>query len=78
MRKTNEEKGLLAKLASGVLDGNEEREIMFLLARKPYITAREMSMHIGFSTRKISWIREELHEMGRSFGKILREKAIGK
>lgn len=35
-----------------------KKEIMVLLTRKPHITAKERNVYIGFSTRKISWIRE--------------------
>lgn len=44
---------------------NDERKIMVLLARKPYITAKEMSVQTGFSTRKISRIMRELRETGK-------------
>lgn len=46
-------------------DNRDEREIMALLAKKPYITAKEMSMQTGFSTRKISRIMRNLRETGR-------------
>ena len=36
-----------------------------MLEKDPYITAREMSMYTGFSTRKISRIIRELRETGR-------------
>ena len=38
---------------------------MVLLAKKPYITAKEMSMQTGFSTRKISRIMRDLREAGK-------------
>ena len=46
-------------------DNNGVRELFALLEKDPYITAREMSMYTGFSTRKISRIIRELRETGR-------------
>ena len=46
-------------------DNNDERKIMVLLTRKLHITAKEMSVYTGFSTRKISRIMRELRETGR-------------
>ena len=46
-------------------DNNGIKELLALLEKEPYITAREMSMHTGFSTRKISRIMRELRETGR-------------
>ena len=46
-------------------DNNGVSDLLALLEKDPYITAREMSMHTGFSTRKISRIMRELRETGR-------------
>lgn len=43
-------------------DNSDETEIMALLAQKPFITAKEISVQTGFSTRKISRIIRELRE----------------
>lgn len=57
-------------------DNNDEREYLVLLARKPYIIAKEMSVNIGSSIRKVSRIIEELHEIGRIFRCVLRERLL--
>ena len=46
-------------------DNNGVRDLLALLEKDPYITAKEMSMYTGFSTRKISRIMRELRETGR-------------
>ncbi len=46
-------------------DDSDEKEIMVLLAKRPYITAKEVSMQTGFSTRKISRLMWNLRETGK-------------
>lgn len=45
-------------------DNNDEKQILSLVAKSPYITAREMSVLTGFSTRKISRIIRNMREAG--------------